>query len=241
VSATSVTTDQPSNNPSYTLRQRLLLWVIGWIGFVLIRLIGPTLRYSTSFEEGAPKGDFVRPVIWLFWHECIITAAWHWRRREIAVMTSRSFDGEYIARIVEKFGYRTVRGSSTRGAVGALLGMRRELEQGRSVAFTIDGPQGPRHVAKPGPVLLARVSGRPLCAFHLAVNRAWVLPTWDRLVIPKPFSRVLLRFSRRIEVARDADAAEADRLHAEMQSALERARDFALAHSKLDENLSSAR
>lgn len=197
---------------------------------MVIRLIGPTLRYTTSFEEGAPESDFVRPVIWLFWHECIITAAWHWRHREIAVMTSRSFDGEYIARIVEKFGYRAVRGSSTRGAVGALLGMRRELDQGRSVAFTIDGPQGPRHVAKPGPVFLSRTSAFPVCAFHLAVQRAWILPTWDRLVIPKPFSRVLLRFSRRINVPENADSAELERLQVQVQAALDRACEFAQAY-----------
>jgi len=228
VTATSVATD-PGTSVRYSLRQRVLLGVISWLGFLVIRMIGPTLRYTLSFEDGAPETDAVRPVIWVFWHECIITSAWHWRDREIAVMTSRSFDGEYIARIVEKLGYRAVRGSSTRGAVGALLGMRRELEQGRSVAFTIDGPQGPKHVAKPGPVLLARVAGLTVCVFHLAVDRAWRLRTWDRLVIPKPFARVLLRFSRRIRVPAEGSDAELEHLHAEMQAGLERAREFAEA------------
>jgi lysophospholipid acyltransferase (LPLAT)-like uncharacterized protein len=230
VSSPTAATEPAPGAAGYSLWQRFLLTLISWTGFVAICLIAPTLRYTISREEGGPESDFVRPVIWLFWHECIITAAWHWRHREIAVMTSRSFDGEYIARIVEKFGYQAVRGSSTRGGVAALLGMRRQLDRGRSVAFTIDGPQGPRHVAKPGAVLLARISALPLCVFHLSAHHAWVLPTWDRLVVPKPFSRVLLRFSRRIDVPADGGSAELERLQVEVQAALERARDFAEAY-----------
>ena len=86
-------------------------------------------------------------------------------------MTSLSFDGEFIARIIEKLGFRAVRGSSSRGAVGALLGMRREVEAGQAVAFTIDGPRGPKYVAKPGPVLLAQATGAPMAAFHIALSR----------------------------------------------------------------------
>ncbi len=241
VSAATVATEPAASTNPYNFRQRVLLNLITWLGFLVIRVIGPTLRYTLSFEEGAPGSDAVRPVIWVFWHECIITSAWHWRRREIAVMTSRSFDGEYIARIVEKFGYRAIRGSSTRGAVGALLGMRRELEQGRSVAFTIDGPQGPRHVAKPGPALLARVAGVPVCAFHLAVDRAWQLRTWDRLIVPKPFARVQLRFSRQLQASREASDAELDQLHAEMQAGLERAREFAEASFETSPPAAAAR
>ena len=153
-----------------------------------------------------------------------------WRDRNIRVMSSDSFDGEWMGRIMRKFGFVKVRGSSSRGAVRALLGMRRELEQGWTVAFTIDGPRGPRFVAKPGPVLLARATGVPMAVFHIALEKAWILNTWDRSMIPKPFSRALMRVSRKIPVPADADDSQKERLHAELQSALERVREFAEAN-----------
>jgi lysophospholipid acyltransferase (LPLAT)-like uncharacterized protein len=213
----------------FTLRQRLMLWAITWAGWLLVRLIGPTLRYQVSREDGGPADEYLRPVIYVFWHRCIIPATYHFRNRGIAVMTSSSFDGEYIARIIEKFGYRAVRGSSTRGGVRALLGMHTEIEQGRSAAFTIDGPRGPAFVAKPGAVLLARNVGAPVLAFHAAVQRAWELNSWDRLLIPKPFSRVVLRVSRLVQVPNDADSVALESYHAEMQAALDRARNWAEA------------
>jgi hypothetical protein len=103
--------------------------------------------------------------------------------------------------------------------------MHTELEEGRSVAFTIDGPRGPRYVAKPGPVLLARNTRLPIIAFHTAVERSWALNSWDGFMIPKPFSRVLLQISALIQVPADADHAALDRFHAEMQKALDRARE----------------
>jgi lysophospholipid acyltransferase (LPLAT)-like uncharacterized protein len=145
-------------------------------------------------------------------------------------MTSRSFDGEYIARIIAKLGFVPVRGSSSRGAVGALLGMRSAAEQGHIVAITIDGPRGPRYVAKPGPVLLARSTGVPLGTFYVALERAWVLNTWDALMIPKPFSRALVRFGQKIAVTSDADQAQQEHFHAELQASLDSIREFAEAN-----------
>jgi lysophospholipid acyltransferase (LPLAT)-like uncharacterized protein len=142
-------------------------------------------------------------------------------------MSSDSFDGEYTGRIIRKFGFVKVRGSSSKGAVRALLGMRREVEQGASVAFTIDGPRGPRYVAKPGPVVLARATGAPMVAFHIALENPWVLNTWDRSMVPKPFSRALLRISRKINVPENAGDEERERYHAELQAALDRVREFA--------------
>ena len=147
-------------------------------------------------------------------------------------MTSRSFDGEYIARIIEKLGFVPVRGSSSRGAVGALLGMRSPAEQGHIVAFTIDGPRGPRYVAKPGPVLLARSTGVPMGTFYVALERAWVLKTWDALMIPKPFSRAFVRFGQKIAVPFDADEAQQEHFHAELQASLDRIREFAETNVK---------
>lgn len=211
----------------FTLRQRIALFAISWVGYLAIRLIGPTLRFSVSFEEGGPSGLEERPLVYSFWHRCVFPAAYLWRNLNIRVMTSQSFDGEYIARIIQKFGFVPVRGSSNRGAVRALLGMRREVEQGWTVAFTIDGPRGPRYVAKPGPVLLSRASGVPMCAFHIALQDAWILNTWDEFMIPKPFARALMRVAARIPVPAESNDTEMERYHAQLQAALERVRQFA--------------
>jgi lysophospholipid acyltransferase (LPLAT)-like uncharacterized protein len=205
------------------------LWLITWAGFLAIRLICPTLRFSVSFEDGAPTLE-TRPMILAFWHCCIFPATYIWRNLQIRVMSSDSFDGEWNGRIIRKFGFVKVRGSSSRGAVRALLGMRRELEHGWTVAFTIDGPRGPRFVAKPGAALLARATGAPMAAFHIAVEDGWVLNTWDGTTIPKPFSRALMRVSRKIVVPANASDAEKENFHAELQASLERVRLFAEAN-----------
>ncbi len=207
-----------------------MLWLITWAGFLAIRLIGPTLRFALSFEDGAPPSIETRPMILAFWHSCIFPATYLWRNLQIRVMSSDSFDGEWTGRIIRKFGFVKVRGSSSRGGVRALLGMRRELEQGWAVAFTIDGPRGPRFVAKPGPVLLARATGAPMVAFHIAVEKSWILNTWDQSMIPKPFSRALMRVSRQIAVPPDADDSQREESRAQLQAALERVREFAEAN-----------
>ena len=234
VSATgtpAVSSPTSSDRP-FTLWQRIALHLITWTGFLVIRLIGPTLRLAISFEEGAPSSLERRPMILSFWHSCIFPAIYVWRNLQIRVMSSDSFDGEWTGRIIRKFGFVKVRGSSSRGAVRGLLGMRKEVEQNSTVAFTIDGPRGPRYVAKPGPVLLARATGAPMVAFHIAVENVWTLNTWDKVMIPKPFSRALLRISRQIMVPANADDAERERFHEELQAALDRVREFAEANIK---------
>ena len=221
--------------PSFTLLQRVQLTLVSWIVPALLALIGCTLRPVISYEDGAIAGlDDLYPGIFPFWHRCVLPAAWLFRRRGIGVMTSQSLDGEFIARVIRRFGFIPVRGSSTRGGQRALLEMNRMLSDRRAVAFTIDGPRGPRYVAKKGPVLLARTSDAPITAFYVAVKRAWVLNTWDRLVIPKPFSPILVRAARKIYVPPDADDAAMEKYHAEMQAALERVTTFAEAQFDRD-------
>lgn len=142
-------------------------------------------------------------------------------------MVSRSFDGEYIARTIEKLGFVAVRGSSSRGGASALLGLKGQLERGIPVVFTIDGPRGPKYVAKLGPVLLSRASALPMAAFYVALSDAWVLKTWDELMIPKPFSKALVRFSAKVQVPADADDARMTEFHRQLQAALERVTRFA--------------
>jgi lysophospholipid acyltransferase (LPLAT)-like uncharacterized protein len=211
----------------FTLRQRIVLRIIITAGYWFIRLIGPTLRVCVSREEGAQQTAGQRPLITSFWHACIIPATYIFRDLGVRVMSSNSYDGEYMGRIIHRFGFVAVKGSSSRNAVRALLGLRRALQQGWAVAFSIDGPRGPRYKVKPGPVALARSSGVPLTMFHMAVDRAWVLNTWDRLIIPKPFSRVLIRFGKLIEVPLDATDADIERYQQELQDSLDRIREFA--------------
>jgi len=222
--------EQPRVGRRFTLLQRLKFAVLSGMAAALVWLIGSTLRTTISLEDGAVQGvDDIYPGIFPFWHRCVLPAAWLFRKRRIGVMTSRSRDGEYIARVISRFGFVPVRGSSSSGGHRALLEMKQLLTEGSAVAFTIDGPRGPRYVAKKGPILLARMSGVAITVFYVAVERAWVLNSWDRLMIPKPFSRTYVRAARKIFVPPDADDAAMERYYTEMQAALERVTEFAEA------------
>ena len=228
---TASPTAEKAASSRFSLRQRISLWFISNLGALLIALIGRTLRVESSTEPGGVPAGEAPPafVIGPFWHRAVIPATWLFRRQGIAVMTSRSFDGEYIARVIERFGFVAVRGSSSRGGSAALLGMRTALEEGHIAAFTIDGPRGPRFVAKPGPVMLARITGAPIYCFYVACQRPWILRSWDAMMIPRPFSRVHLRWAEPFRVPADAGEAEMKELHQRMQESLERARRDAVA------------
>jgi lysophospholipid acyltransferase (LPLAT)-like uncharacterized protein len=139
-----------------------------------------------------------------FWHGRILTATFYFRRRGIVVITSENFDGEWIARIIERFGYGTVRGSTSRGARKAMLQLVREMREGKAAGFTLDGPRGPARVAQPGAVWLAKATGSPLLPFHLEASSSWTMRSWDRTQIPKPFATVALTIGEPIEVSRHA-------------------------------------
>jgi lysophospholipid acyltransferase (LPLAT)-like uncharacterized protein len=226
--ATTSASDHASRQEGrFSLWQRFQLTLITWVGYWIIRALGPTIRFAVSWEEGSPGSLEARPFVYSFWHSAMIPAMYLWRDLNIRVMSSDSFDGEYTGRIMQKFGFVKVRGSSRRFAIRALLGMRRELEQGWVVAFTIDGPRGPRHVVKPGPAILARATGIPMVGFHIALSDVWVLNTWDRLMIPKPFSRALMRVSRQIPVPSDGEDVTRENSLEKLQAALDRCREFA--------------
>jgi len=222
---------QPESGPRrWSLRQRIILSVIVAAGTVFIRLIGATLRVAVSSEEGGQKTLEQRPLVASFWHSCIIPSTYIWRSMGIRVMSSYSYDGEYMGRIIRKFGFVPVKGSSSRNPIRALLGLRRALEEGWTVAFTLDGPRGPRHQVKPGPVGLGRSTGLPLTTFHVGVEKGWTLNSWDRMVIPKPFSRVLVRFGKLIHVPSNASDEDLARYSDELQAALDRVCEFADAN-----------
>lgn len=214
----------------FTRWQRVLLTLISWVTTIAVRLIGPTMKFAVSCEENSPISLEQRPFVYSFWHQCTFAATYLWRDLDIRVMSSTSFDGEFTARMIRRFGFVPVRGSSSRGAVRGLLGMRKEIEAGYTVAFTIDGPRGPRFVTKPGPVLLARSSRVPMAVFHIAIDRAWTLRTWDRLLVPKPFSRALMRVGSLIPVPEDMPSEQLEQYNGRLQSSLDRVKAFAEAN-----------
>jgi lysophospholipid acyltransferase (LPLAT)-like uncharacterized protein len=212
----------------FSLRQRIALALIPPLARGLLLLLGRTLRYECSWEaphdarsDRPPEG-----AICPFWHRSLLLAGYFYRHSNVTVIISSSFDGELIARTLQGLGYGVVRGSSTHGGRHALLEMQALGESFK--AFTADGPKGPLCVAKPGPVLLARTTGDPICCFNLAARQAWELGSWDRLLIPKPFTRIHIRWSRRIDVPADADPKQMSHFHQQMQAALERAQTEAL-------------
>src|SRR5881628_2719996 len=181
---------------------------IAALGYRLIALLGSTLRWRT---EGLQHLDRIaasgRQPIMAFWHGRILPATYYFRRRGIVVITSENFDGEWIAGIIERFGYGTARGSTSRGARKALLQLTRDMAAGRPAGFTIDGPRGPARIAQAGAVWLAKATGNPVLPFHLEANRSWTVNSWDRTQIPKPFATVSIAMGEPFDVASDADEA----------------------------------
>ena len=207
---------------AYTFRQRLVIRAADLAFYLAIRLIGATVRFEVegweNHEEATRGGGLP---IYNFWHERIFLTTYWWRNRRIVVLTSQSRDGEYIARFIQRFGYGAVRGSSTRGGAGAVVEMVRLMRAGCTTAFTIDGPKGPRRVAKMGSVLLAKKTGQPLVPVTMALARYWTLPSWDRFQIPKPFTRARVYVAPPIRVASDADDEALARKRDELQRTLE--------------------
>jgi hypothetical protein len=202
--------------------KRVQARLISSLGYPLIAALGSTLRWR---NEGLDHLDAVvrgghQPIL-AFWHGRILPATYYFRRRQIVVITSENFDGEWIAGIIERFGYGTARGSTSRGAVKALVQLRRALAQGKPAGFTIDGPRGPARVAQPGAIWLAKATGNPVVPFHLEASRHWTLGSWDRTQIPKPFSDVSIAIGEPMEVPRDADDAVIERYRAELQFRLQ--------------------
>jgi lysophospholipid acyltransferase (LPLAT)-like uncharacterized protein len=209
---------------AYTLRERLIIRLADAAFFFLISLIGKTLRYETEGWENFEAIERAGKVpIYSFWHNRIFAGTYFFRRRGIVVITSQSFDGEYIARFITRFGYGAIRGSSTRGGVKALVEMIRLMRKGLPMAFTVDGPKGPKYVAKSGACLLAKKTGNPLMPFSVECKKFWTLKTWDNLQIPKPFSRVRVIIRAPIYIAGDAGDEEIEKKRAELQSELDAA------------------
>ena len=176
------------------------------VGYRLVALLGSTLRWKT---EGLEHLDAIaahgQQPIMAFWHGRILPATYYFRRRGIVVITSENFDGEWIAGIIERFGFGTARGSTSRGGLKALHQLTRDLAAGKPAGFTVDGPRGPARVSQPGALWLSKATGHPVLPFHLEASRHWTLDSWDRTQIPKPFSTVAIAMGEPFHVPADAD------------------------------------
>jgi hypothetical protein len=204
--------------------------VIPPLAAVVIRLLGMTLRYEDKGDPGVTPGYAIPgPTVFAFWHRSLLACAHRFRNLDIAILISGSFDGQLIARTVELMGFKAIQGSSSRGGAAGLRNMQLAYAAGHRCAFTADGPRGPVFVAKPGAAQLANSVGpRPptslssdpelagtwVGCFYALPDRAWELKSWDRFLIPKPFSRVVLTWPTHVpagEVTTETVQAALDR------------------------------
>ena len=181
------------------------------IAFLAAPAIGALCRTLTWHVEGAERYDAIvasgRQPILACWHSRILPGLYYFRDRGIVALASQNFDGEWIARILARYGYGLARGSTSRGGAKALVQLKRELAEGHPVVFTVDGPRGPARVAQSGAAWLAGATGQPILPFHLEADRAWTMSSWDRAQIPKPFTRVAVTLGDAIDVTRLEDEA----------------------------------
>jgi lysophospholipid acyltransferase (LPLAT)-like uncharacterized protein len=213
--------DTSSSDWRASRRKRLEASALSVVGYRLISALGATLRWQAEGLEhlAAVTAAGHQPIL-SFWHGRILPSTYYFRRRGIVVITSRNFDGEWIAGIIERFGYGTSRGSSSRGGARALLQLTRDLSAGRPAAFTVDGPRGPARVSQPGAVWLAKASGHPVVPFHCEADAYWTLRSWDRTQIPRPFATVAVSIGEPIYIPRDAGEAAVEQARQRLDQSL---------------------
>ena len=195
--------------------------MIAAAGTPLVEALGATWRFR---EQGTEHLERVlregRQPIYALWHGRILAGTIYLRERVIVVMTSENFDGEWVARLIRRFGFDPARGSTSRGGGRAMVRMRREMQQGRPAAFTVDGPRGPARVAQPGAVWLESVTGNPVLPVHLEAASFWTAKSWDRHQIPKPGSVVAVTIGAPIDVPPGAGEVRIEEARQELEATL---------------------
>ncbi len=204
-----------------TKAKRIARW--SRMGMWLVRLLGWTWRVRVTHDEAVRAARSSKtPIVFSLWHGQMLPLLYTHRDEGVAVLISEHSDGEIIARIAMRLGYSTVRGSTSRGAARALLGLARVLEEGGDLAITPDGPRGPAKSMAPGVAIVARRAGVPVVAAAASASSAWRLKTWDKFLIPRPFARIHVAYSDAVLVTA-ADAEAEGRLRAAMEIAEQRA------------------
>jgi hypothetical protein len=222
-----------NDKPRFTFTQRLVLAVVPRVVSALLWIVSRTWRCEVIAEEGVTPvlfGQKPGAEIYCFWHQCVLPCTVYFRRSHAVILISQSYDGELITRILRMFGFDAVRGSSSRGSREGLLGLARVLSSGRTAIFTADGPRGPIYQTKMGPIKLAQMTGAPIGCFHLEPERAWVMGSWDRFLVPKPFTRICVSWAQWTQVPTDLASEKFEHKRAELNAAIERARLRAYAY-----------
>jgi lysophospholipid acyltransferase (LPLAT)-like uncharacterized protein len=176
-------------------------------GLLLDALLGTTRMERINADAFRVHQAAGRPVVFALWHGQLLPPTWLHRQEGMVTLASRSADGEYIARVLDHWGYHVVRGSSSRGGEGALRELVRLIHAGRSVAITADGPRGPREKLKFGVLQMAQLTGAPLVPVGTAASRAWRFNSWDRFLLPLPFARIRIAYGDAVYIPRDTDTA----------------------------------
>jgi lysophospholipid acyltransferase (LPLAT)-like uncharacterized protein len=204
-------------------RKEAAFRAVGLIGRGLLGAYFPLIRClregTEHFEQFRRRGE---PVIFVFWHGQLLPLVHYHRNEGIVVLVSDHADGEYITRVILRHGFGAARGSSTRGGVKGLKGILRAIKDGKDLAFTPDGPKGPRHVFKWGALTAAQLSGAPVIPLSVGADRAWYLKSWDRFMIPKPLAALRIRYGAPRWVPREASEAEVKRIALGLEEELKR-------------------
>jgi len=217
----------------FTLGQRFVLAIVPRLVWVLLMIVGRTWRFEVIAEEGvtpAFHGFTPGREIYCFWHQCVLPCAFYFRNTGATILISQSFDGELITRTLELFGFHAVRGSSSRGGGEGLLALRNVLDANTPAIFTADGPRGPIYRAKMGPVKLAQLTGAPIGSFHLQPESTWAMRSWDRFLVPKPFTRIAVSWGHWTRVPADGSKTDLEVKREQLDQALESARMRAIEH-----------
>jgi hypothetical protein len=188
---------------------------IAGFGVWLVRALGWTWRIRVTHDDDLRKLVAANaPMIYSLWHGHLLPLLYHHRDQGVVILISEHGDGEIIARIATKLGYRTVRGSTSRGAARALLGLARVLNDGGRLAVTPDGPRGPAKSFAPGVAIVAHRTRAPVIGAAASATWAWRLKTWDRFLVPLPFARVRVAYSDVVRVEADDTRGAADDVEA---------------------------
>jgi lysophospholipid acyltransferase (LPLAT)-like uncharacterized protein len=225
------------DQPRFTFVQRLVLAIVPRTVWALLRVVSLTWRFEVIAEEGVIPvvyGEKPGPEIYCFWHQCVFPCTVYFRHSHAVILISKSFDGELITRTLKLFGFDAVRGSSSRGAREGLLGLKEIIESGKTAIFTADGPRGPIYQTKMGPIKLAQMTGAPIGAFHLEPEHAWTVRSWDRFLVPKPFTRICVSWAQWTHAGANLAPEEFEPKRQELNAAIERARLRALDYFKKD-------
>jgi lysophospholipid acyltransferase (LPLAT)-like uncharacterized protein len=202
-------------------RKQFQAAAIAALGTPVIEALGGTYRWHEHgggrFDETTRSG---KPPILALWHGRILAATLYFRDRGVIAMTSENFDGEWVARIMRRFGYGQARGSTSRGGPRALVQLRRDMAAGHPAAFTVDGPRGPARVAQPGAVWLAGATGHAILPFHIEASKFWTVNSWDSHQVPKPGSDVAIAIGEPLFVP-DTNEPTVEQKRDELQRVLE--------------------